>query len=649
MLALLGPVGFVRRFVSKFAIWAVLASVVYLAWWIVDGANLGSMWTEGGHHGSFWIAVDTVVAVTVSWAPLVADYTRFSRDRRSAFFGVGHRLPAADAVPVRLRLDPRAVARRRPEPPRADPHRDRRRRRRGRARAARADGGRDGRGVRQRVLGRRVDAEPVAARVAARADRRRLGVATAGALAIDMRSYQRFLLLLGAVFVPLLGRADRGLAARRRALHARRTCSAAPAVRPGPIAAWVGGLPRLRVALPAGRSRLLVAVARRSLPTPSYQIGASMPSLRRRLPADGDCREVRLGACRSSRSSGTSRGTVVDGGPPRIGGAPYYAARAWRRSARARRSFTRCGPEEREDYARRLGAVGLPVVLLPGEETTSFSFSLRRRQADDERRAPGRLVDAARTRSPCRAARGCTSHRCCARTSRPRRSPRSRTAGASRSTGRGSCARAQDRAVAARRGLRSSRARARADPQARGGGGSGRRQRRRARRAGGTGHIRRTRLVRVLRRDARPTSARGRSPPIRPAPATPSRPRTSQAGPGSGPGCGGQTGDGPRGRAADGKHGVVKAAVRTASGVYVVDLETEEVLGGGDGLRAARVSAVELPRVVAAAAAGATRRRRRRPAPAARDLERRRPHVARSGRRPAARVRRRDRRRQPRP
>jgi pimeloyl-ACP methyl ester carboxylesterase len=53
----------VRRFVRKFAIWAVLASVVYLAWWIVDGANLGRSWTEGGHKGSFWLAVDTVVAV----------------------------------------------------------------------------------------------------------------------------------------------------------------------------------------------------------------------------------------------------------------------------------------------------------------------------------------------------------------------------------------------------------------------------------------------------------------------------------------------------------------------------------------------------------------------------------------------------------
>jgi len=49
----------------------------------------------------------------------------------------------------------------------------------------------------------------------------------------------------------------------------------------------------------------------------------------------------------------------------------------------------------------------------------------------------------------------------------------------------------------------------------------------------------------------------------------------------------------------------VKAAVRTASGTYVVDLETEEVLGEGDEFEPAAVS-VALPRVVAAAAAGST-------------------------------------------
>ena len=47
------------------------------------------------------------------------------------------------------------------------------------------------------------------------------------------------------------------------------------------------------------------------------------------------------------------------------------------------------------------------------------------------------------------------------------------------------------------------------------------------------------------------------------------------------------------------------AAVRTASGTYVVDVEAEEVIGAGDDFESPSVT-VELPRVVAAAAAGAT-------------------------------------------
>ena len=49
----------------------------------------------------------------------------------------------------------------------------------------------------------------------------------------------------------------------------------------------------------------------------------------------------------------------------------------------------------------------------------------------------------------------------------------------------------------------------------------------------------------------------------------------------------------------------MNAAVRTASGTYLVDLETEEVLGAGDDFEVEGVN-VELPRVVAAAAAGST-------------------------------------------
>ena len=89
VLALAGPVSFVRRYIRKVAIWAVVASIAYLTWWILDGAGGHHVWSGQGHHGSFWAAVDIVIAVTVSWAPLVADYTRFARSRRSAFWGVG--------------------------------------------------------------------------------------------------------------------------------------------------------------------------------------------------------------------------------------------------------------------------------------------------------------------------------------------------------------------------------------------------------------------------------------------------------------------------------------------------------------------------------------------------------------------------------
>jgi NCS1 family nucleobase:cation symporter-1 len=275
-LALLGPIGFVRRFVRKFAIWAVAASIVYLAWWILDRGHVGRLWSHPGvHHGSFWLGVDTVVAVTVSWAPLVADYTRFSRGRRSAFLGVGigYFLPTlfqfgfGSILFLSRGLDPNhpelilvAIAG-------------------GGAAAALA------------LLALTVDetdeafANVYSAAVSVqnllpRMPQRTLIVATsvvstAGALAIDMRSYQRFLLLLGAVFVPLLGVlvADWLLAG---AHYTRERIFAGPAFRAGPIVAWAAGFVAYEwLYQPTDLgfwSRLLG-----HLPTPSYAVGASLP------------------------------------------------------------------------------------------------------------------------------------------------------------------------------------------------------------------------------------------------------------------------------------------------------------------------------------------------------------------------------------
>jgi len=88
VLAFLGPVGFVRRYVRKFAVWVVIASLLYITWWSLHGQHPVALWHRGGSH-AFWPGFDLVLASIISWTPLVADYTRFSTTRSSGFWGSG--------------------------------------------------------------------------------------------------------------------------------------------------------------------------------------------------------------------------------------------------------------------------------------------------------------------------------------------------------------------------------------------------------------------------------------------------------------------------------------------------------------------------------------------------------------------------------
>ena len=82
--------GIFRRFVRRIAIWIVPFALLYLTWWALDGADLGAIWDASGEGGlSVWEGADVVVAITVSWVPYAADYTRFSSSRRGAFAGTG--------------------------------------------------------------------------------------------------------------------------------------------------------------------------------------------------------------------------------------------------------------------------------------------------------------------------------------------------------------------------------------------------------------------------------------------------------------------------------------------------------------------------------------------------------------------------------
>jgi len=90
-LGLLGPIGFVRRYLRKFASWALLFSMAYLTYWAISKSHLHAFWAQPGKGGfpTFGQAVDLVIGSVVSWTPLAADYTRFSRGRRGAFWGAG--------------------------------------------------------------------------------------------------------------------------------------------------------------------------------------------------------------------------------------------------------------------------------------------------------------------------------------------------------------------------------------------------------------------------------------------------------------------------------------------------------------------------------------------------------------------------------
>jgi putative hydroxymethylpyrimidine transporter CytX len=77
------PLGAIRV-LRKYATGAVVVVMIYLFVQLIRHPLPG--FTHGTWSG-YWAATDTVVAVAVSWAPLVADYTRHSRSQRDAFAG----------------------------------------------------------------------------------------------------------------------------------------------------------------------------------------------------------------------------------------------------------------------------------------------------------------------------------------------------------------------------------------------------------------------------------------------------------------------------------------------------------------------------------------------------------------------------------
>jgi putative hydroxymethylpyrimidine transporter CytX len=87
-LGLWGPVAVVREWLTKFALGAVVLTTGWLTWRLLAQGSLAAVWTAPAAGGlSFWGAVDIVIAMPISWLPLVCDYSRFARRPRVAFWG----------------------------------------------------------------------------------------------------------------------------------------------------------------------------------------------------------------------------------------------------------------------------------------------------------------------------------------------------------------------------------------------------------------------------------------------------------------------------------------------------------------------------------------------------------------------------------
>ncbi len=272
-LALLGPIGFVRRYVRKFAVWIVIASLLYLSWWSLHGRHVDALWHRHG-SSAFWPGFDLVLASIISWTPLVADYTRFSRSRAAGFWGtaLGYFVPTIPLFGLGAVI---AMSRDIADAP-------------GLLTAIAAGGA----ASILALLALTVDesdeafanvysgavslqnllpAVPQRVLVAGTA-----AIATGGALLVDLRNYQPFLYLLGSFFVPLFGvlLAD-WLAAGRH--YGSAHVFSSPAVRVLPLVAWLAGFCLYQWLYPDGPAWWTALVAHtdpHSLPWG----GASLPS-----------------------------------------------------------------------------------------------------------------------------------------------------------------------------------------------------------------------------------------------------------------------------------------------------------------------------------------------------------------------------------
>jgi nucleobase:cation symporter-1, NCS1 family len=241
-MAIGGPLVVVRRWLSRYAVWLVLASTVYLTIYVITTLDIGALLNRPGDGSMpFWTGVDLVIAMPISWIPLAADYTRFAKSERAGFAGtaIGYAIAHAWFYLLGVLLILSNIAK---DP--ADPT--------GFIAAVLAvPVGILALGIlavdeSDEAFANIYSASVSVQNVFPKLSQRKLSIAlgavcTVLAVVVPLVQYENFLLLIGAVFVPLFGVLAAHYGIVRRGYTREEIYDAPSGLRPVGIAAWVAG------------------------------------------------------------------------------------------------------------------------------------------------------------------------------------------------------------------------------------------------------------------------------------------------------------------------------------------------------------------------------------------------------------------------
>jgi len=87
LLGITGPLNVVRKWIGKFAVWIAYGTSAIIIINLISSADVAALISSPGEGMSFFSALDLVIAMPISWLPLVADYNRFAKKSRSALWG----------------------------------------------------------------------------------------------------------------------------------------------------------------------------------------------------------------------------------------------------------------------------------------------------------------------------------------------------------------------------------------------------------------------------------------------------------------------------------------------------------------------------------------------------------------------------------